>query len=215
MSRLEIVDDPERPDGHPPAEENGAAQILSAIGIKIRDLRTSRGMTLQALGTATNLSPSMLSLVERGRASPSIGSLIVIAQALGATMSDLIADQSADGNGLVVRGNHVGSVRTSTGLIRRILRQDHERGTTVSVTDYPPNASTARHPRAHDGYEHGYVLSGELTVDVDGVSHIVRAGDLISYRSQRPHRISNRGPAPARALWFNVQGSWTSSDQVD
>lgn len=218
MSRFEVVDPPPDRDEVPaPLEESDETtnQILCAIGAKIRDLRTQHGMTLQKLGSVTNLSPSMLSLVERGRASPSIGSLIAIAQALGATLSHLLQDATADEQSLVVRGDAVNVVRTSSGLLRRILRQDHARGVTLSVTEYPPSSATAQDARAHDGYEHGYVISGELTVDVDGVTHNLKAGDLISYDSLRPHRISNRGAAPATALWFNLQENWFAGGRAD
>jgi transcriptional regulator with XRE-family HTH domain len=67
------------------------ADALAAIGNRIRDLRGQKGLTLQALSEQTGLSPSMLSLVERGQTSPSIGTLVVISSALGVHMSDLLA----------------------------------------------------------------------------------------------------------------------------
>ena len=78
-------------------------QTLAAIGLRIRGARIARSMTLQALADVSGLSPSMLSLVERGRASPSIGSLIVIASALGVAMSDLIVEDSSTAENAVVR----------------------------------------------------------------------------------------------------------------
>jgi len=68
-------------DAQPTLSEDIAettASTLAAIGLRIRELRQLRGLTLQALADVSGLSTSMLSLVERGRASPSIGSLIVI-----------------------------------------------------------------------------------------------------------------------------------------
>src|SRR5882757_3851109 len=46
------------------------ANTLAAIGFRIRELRQLRGRTLQELADVSGLSTSMLSLVERGRASP-------------------------------------------------------------------------------------------------------------------------------------------------
>src|SRR5258708_39213596 len=83
----------------------GTASTLVAIGERIREVRQRRNMTLQVLAESTKLSVSMLSLVERGKASPSIGSLIVIASALGITMSDLIASEPDSGEELVVRAS--------------------------------------------------------------------------------------------------------------
>src|SRR5690606_29027514 len=45
---------------------------IALIGTRIRDVRTMQGMPLRALADQTGLSMSMLSLVERGKTSPSI-----------------------------------------------------------------------------------------------------------------------------------------------
>jgi Helix-turn-helix len=50
---------------------DATASALAAIGIRIKEIRLARGMTLQTVSDESGLSPSMLSLVERGRASPS------------------------------------------------------------------------------------------------------------------------------------------------
>ena len=62
-------------------------------------------------------------------------------------------------------------------------------------------------PITHAGFEYGFVLDGELEVTVDGETHRLRPGDLISYWSSKPHRIVNRGTKKARALWINLRTS--------
>jgi transcriptional regulator with XRE-family HTH domain len=71
------------------------ADVLTCIGRRIRQLRTEKKLTLQALGERTGLSTSMLSLLERGKTGPSIGTLVVIASALEAQMSDLLRPNPA------------------------------------------------------------------------------------------------------------------------
>ncbi len=109
------------------------ASTLAAIGERIREVRQARNMTLQVLAESTKLSVSMLSLVERGRASPSIGSLIVIASALGVTMSDLIASEPDSDEELVVRASQHHVVETPMHVVRRVIREDRTRVLTVEV----------------------------------------------------------------------------------
>ena len=52
--------------------EEASNAVIAAIGNRLRNFRQERQMTLQELADVTDLSPSMLSLVERGRAAPSI-----------------------------------------------------------------------------------------------------------------------------------------------
>ncbi len=181
------------------------ASTLAAIGLRIRELRQARGMTLQALAATTNLSPSMLSLVERGRASPSIGSLVVIASALGVTMSDLIVCEPTSDENLVVRASDQHAVETAQHVVRRLLREDRTRGVSVAVNEYQPHTGNAERPVTHDGFEYGYILEGKLTVEVDGDSYQLGAGDLIAYSSRRPHRFWNHGKKKVRTLWFNLK----------
>ena len=181
------------------------ANTLAAIGLRVRELRLARGMTLKTLAAKTNLSPSMLSLVERSCASPSIGSLVVIASALGVTISDLIVREHASEDDLVVRGSNRPAVETAKHVVYRALREDRARGVSVTINEFAPNTANAEKPVTHDGFEYCYVLDGTLTVEVDGVPYEVQAGDLITYSSRRRHRIWNRSNVIARALWFNVR----------
>jgi transcriptional regulator with XRE-family HTH domain len=189
-----------------PAEDyaDATASALTAIGIRIREIRQARGMTLQTLADATKLSPSMLSLVERGRASPSIGSLLVIANALGVTMSDFVAGEPSPEERLVVRASEQRAIETSQHVIRRLLREDKTRGVSVALNEYEPHTGNDEQAITHNGFEYGYVLTGKLTVEVDGTAYVLEAGDLISYSSRRPHRIWNHSEAKVRTLWFNL-----------
>ena len=182
------------------------ANTLAAIGRRVREMRLARGMTLQTLADTARLSPSMLSLIERGRAPPSIGSLIMIASSLGTTISDLVVAESTPEERIIVREQNQPIVEVAQHVTRRVLRRDRARGISIAVNEYEPHTGSAETPIAHEGFEYGYILEGELTVDVDGVSYQLRAGDLISYRSRRPHRFWNNGKGKVRTLWFNLEG---------
>ncbi len=183
---------------------DATASALAAIGIRIKETRLARGMTLQTVSDVSGLSPSMLSLVERGRASPSIGSLVVIASALGVTMSDLVANDPMPEEKLVVRAAEANAVETAQHVVRRVLREDKSRGLSVAVNEYAPGTGNADQPVTHDGFEYGYVLEGQLTVTVEETSYVLDGGDLISYSSRRPHRIWNYSNARVRTLWLNL-----------
>lgn len=180
------------------------ADTLATIGLRIRELRQSRKLTLQELADVSGLSASMLSLVERGRASPSIGSLIVVASALGVTMSDLLVNGAVVEEKIVVRASEARVVETAQHVVRRLMRQDRTRGVSVAVNEYAPHTGSTEHPITHEGFEYGFVLQGELTVEVDGGKHVLRQGDLIAYSSRRKHKIWNHGRTKVRTLWFNL-----------
>ncbi len=194
-----------RPDESQMSDLNeSAAQTLIAIGQRIREIRKSRGMTLQALAGSCGLSSSMLSLVERGLASPSIGSLIVVGEALGTTMSDLLSANDDQAGKIVTRASEAKIVETAHHVVRRVLKDDRTRGVSIAINEYAPQPGSSESPLQHDGFEYGLVLEGQLMVEVDGVSHILDPGDLIAYPSRRKHRIWNNGDKIARTVWFNT-----------
>ena len=64
--------------------------LIFTIGQKIRDLRNSKGMTLGDLASLVNVSPSLISQLERGGVNPSISLLKSISDALGIPLSSII-----------------------------------------------------------------------------------------------------------------------------
>jgi len=68
----------------PPLDKKASAAL--AIGSKIRALRQRLNRTLDETAKAAGISKPFLSQVERGQATPSITSLVGIAQALGVTV---------------------------------------------------------------------------------------------------------------------------------
>lgn len=186
--------------------EDASNAVVAAIGNRLRALRQEREMTLQDLAEATDLSPSMLSLVERGRAAPSIQSLIVIANALNVTMSELIVTDQADDERIVIRAADQPFVKTAQNVVRRVLREDRARGISLAMNEYAPDTGSALKRGAHAGFEYGFVLEGQLTVELENVTYQLKAGDLISFESKRPHRFWNNGSKRVRTLWINLKG---------
>ena len=53
----------------------------------------------------------------------------------------------------------------------------------------------------HSGHEFGHVLSGTLHVVVGFDEFVLGPGDSITFPSSTPHRLSNEGSEPVRAIW--------------
>jgi len=66
-----------------------------ALGGEIRRLRTARGLTQQQLGSP--LTRAYVCSIERGRALPSLASLVLFAQRLDVAPSDLLATLEGHG----------------------------------------------------------------------------------------------------------------------
>lgn len=187
------------------SESPDMGDVIASIGKAVNSLRTAKGLTLQVLSKRANLSVSMLSLIERGKASPSIGSLVVLASALGVEMTDLLGNSASKVDKLICRVEEQKVVQTNDGVMRRIVKTDAAHGVEIAINEYDLATASSPKPVKHQGYEYGIVLQGELQITVDGVKHSLMPGDLISYPSTHPHRIANTGTKRARALWINLK----------
>lgn len=81
------------PDVPPAAGPAADTPDLITLGRRIRHARTSRRLTLEALGERVGCAPSLLSLVENGRREPRLSLLRGIAEALDVAVPDLLADE--------------------------------------------------------------------------------------------------------------------------
>jgi transcriptional regulator with XRE-family HTH domain len=185
---------------------NGTTEVLRAVGRKLRLRRVERGFTLQAVAERTGVSAAMLSLVERGKASPSVGTLVAINSLLNLHIPELLGN-TTDNQDPVTRAKKQTLVKPLRGVTHRVIADDQARGLQMTLNHYSRGSANSPEPITHGGFEYGYVLDGELEVTVDGEAHRLRPGDLISYWSSKPHRIVNRGRKKATALWINLRTS--------
>ncbi|QLQ10883.1 MAG: helix-turn-helix transcriptional regulator [Nocardioidaceae bacterium] len=183
--------------------QNAATETMRRVGAQIRRVRKRRNRTLQQLSAETGMSVSMLSMLERGVAAPSIGTLVSVSAALGMHMSDLF-DTPGSGRSPVRRLADQVEVNTAEGVVRRLVHNDPNHGLEMVVNEYEPGTSSSSAPTHHVGTELGILISGTLAIELDGVEHILKPGDGITYRSSTPHRFENRGKTKARAVWINL-----------
>ena len=172
------------------------------VGVRLRELRGVRRLTLRDVAERAGLSESFLSQVERGRASASIASLRRIADALGIGISDLF-QPAAPARPKVLRRDDRPAL--AFGVLGRKLmltpKPLHE--LEVFVGELEPGGSTGEEQYAHgDSEELFVVLRGSVRLELGDELHELDEGDSIDYRSSTPHRISNAGEALAEVMWI-------------
>src|SRR5258708_2672765 len=170
------------PNGSGPEDEarlpgsQDANETLLVLGASVRMARKRRRMTLQDLADQTGVSVSMLSMLERGVASPSIGTLVSVSSALGLHMAQLFQDPHAQASSPVRRRADQVVVQAAEGVSRRLVHTDVEHDLEMVINEYEPGTSSSKMPVHHDGMEFGLIISGVLTVHLDQVDYALDAG---------------------------------------
>lgn len=186
------------------AAASSADQTIAQVGARVRTLRSRQGLTLKDVADRTGVSVSMLSMLERGVATASVGTLVSVASALGVHMYDLF-DHPANAEVSPVTPLEEQTVmRTNEGATRRVAHHDVVAGLEMAVNTYDVGGASGPVATHHDGREFGVLVSGSLRVELDGDVHELRPGDVIAYNSTKPHRIVNTGTGDAVAVWVNL-----------
>jgi len=177
-----------------------------AIGEKIRALRLKKKIGLVELGAHTGLSPALLSKIERGRLFPTLPTLLRIALVFGVGLDYFFAGAREKPLVAVVRKSE------------RVQLPERPKADDVAYRfeslDFPAterrfNAFYAEffnvpierlRPHAHPGGEFIYALQGSLEVYIEGVAHVIDAGDSIYFDSSVPHAYTRRGSRRSSAI---------------
>jgi transcriptional regulator with XRE-family HTH domain len=177
-------------------------QTPHTLGADLRALRRVRGLTLAQLALALGRSVGWLSQVERDKSEPSITDLRHMAAQFDVPVSILFrhAAAPADEAGFVVRAGARRPIGSSiAGLIEELLSPDLTDDFEMVHSTFLPH-SRIKDAVQRPTQEVGYVISGTLEIEIDGLAHSLNAGDSFRVRGE-PFRWANRTPDPAVAIW--------------
>lgn len=174
----------------------------ATLGADIRALRKARGMTLTEIAERLGRSVGWLSQVERDISEPSISDLRQISKCLDVPMSMLFAHSSApvQEQGYVVRAGArrpMGS--TEEGLIEELLSPDLTDDFEMVHSTFRPR-SQMQTPAQRPTQEVGYIISGQLDLQIGDRHFTVGPGDSFRFRGEL-YQWSNPYDAPALAIW--------------
>lgn len=191
------------------------ASSLVAVGSRLRDFRREAKFSLRDLAAASGLSPSFLSLVERGECSLSLTSLFSIAHALKIDPSDVLnagaAPVQPKAEYGLWRGTHNATTHTVVGEREYFPFAADIAGGVLNPMFFRMQPTVTIAPVAvHDGEEVAFVVSGTLWLRVRDDEVELQPGDAIHFSSQTPHSIANRTNQPVEALWLTTNGSATA-----
>ena len=190
-----------------------------AIGIKIKNLRTSKNYTLKQLSEESGLSIGFLSQLERGISSIAIDSLATIAKILSVSLSSFFDDCGPDNDDMVVHGFEAEATQISPQIIQYILSRNK--------TDFeifprlfqlmPRNSPNEDEIEMynHEGEEFIYVLEGILTIYVGGVQYILYPEDSIQIHSTTDHNWINRTNKMVKFLSINSPNPFITHSHAD
>ncbi|MWL90060.1 MULTISPECIES: helix-turn-helix domain-containing protein [unclassified Cupriavidus] len=176
-----------------------------AVGSTLQALRQSQQLSLDDLSRRAGVSKSMLSQIERNLANPTVAVLWRLANALGVSLADFLAQGGSAPPApaiTVVQPHAIPALKSpDTRCELRILGPIDLAGRfewyELSIQ---PGGVLASDPHDTGTQEHLTVLTGAMTVQAGGDEKKLKHGETARYGADVAHAIGNPGKGVATAL---------------
>jgi transcriptional regulator with XRE-family HTH domain len=178
---------------------------LIQIGLRAREKRKRKKLTLDELSVSIDLSKSHLSRFERGEKTLSMAAMLRLTDALEMSVASLLGEEQADDDVHIVRHserNRFVAEAEDGGLIIQSLN-----GSQLNRPEYAafivtcPKGIEHNSEAFHSGCEAMFVLQGELTVKLEKRHIALETGDFLEFPGHMRH-ILYAGPEGAELLLF-------------
>jgi transcriptional regulator with XRE-family HTH domain len=177
------------------------------IGAKIKKLRLSKKMTLQAVAKETGFSPALISQIENNNVSPPIATLSKIAKFFDVKIGLFFTEDEEEYRYEVVRKGErkmiprvISRSGTSQGYSYESLsfRKQNKKMEPflLTVTEKVAEENTY----SHDGEEFLFVMSGCAELLLDDERILLDEGDCVYFDSSLKHRLLSKDGSEVKVL---------------
>jgi transcriptional regulator with XRE-family HTH domain len=185
--------------------ENQENSINHRIAQRVSELRATLGLSLEELASRTQVSRSMISLIERGESSPTAVVLEKLATGLQVTLASLFDTPDAAQGAVRRRKDQAQWQDPQSGYVRRNVSPGESApgvGTPFQIVEvsFPPQARVAyktsqREPLVHQQI---WMLQGRMEITLGNSTHVLSAGDCMAMLLNSPISYHNPGTRTAR-----------------
>ena len=170
------------------------------VGIRLKELREARNISMRSLATKSGLSANALSMIERGKTSPSVSTLYKLADALGVSITSFFGTDSEKKQVVFLKSDQ----RTRFGFTRGVFEALGGEQFTGRVEPFmltlESNAASGPHFMTHTGHEFVFCIRGELDYQVEKEIFHLMAGDSLLFAAHLKHKWKNPGKTVTNAL---------------
>jgi len=175
--------------------------INARIAQRVRDLRAAHGWSLEALASASGISRSMISLIERGESSPTAVVLEKLAAGLAVPLASLFDAPTPSREPLLRARQQPQWKDPHSGYVRRNVSPSGV-GSPIQIVEvlFPPRAKVAYETGAREPLTHQqvWVLDGAIEITWGRQRFELEAGDCLAMTLDAPIAFHNPHRKTAR-----------------
>ena len=161
--------------------------------MRLKALRTAKGLSQRRLAAAAGVSNATISLIEHGRTDPSMGLLKRVLDCLDVSLAEFFASSPAGDEKYFYAKEELTEISSGPISYLQVGSDLHDGQLQILYERYQPGADTGQSMLSHDAEEGGIILQGRLEVTVGEQVQTLSAGDAYRFNSRLPHRFRNTG----------------------
>lgn len=173
---------------------------LQHLGDRIREIRKRKMMTIKVLAEYTGLSSGYLSMLEQNKTNPTIDNLARICDALDISINTILNARTEEKT--VIRRDEM------------TVEEHLDENMSIGIVDFgydnyiyeyitiEPGKPKKQEPYRHICDEVCTVMSGQLSVELDGEVYRLLQGDSLYIKGGRQHRIYNETQEKTVSFWI-------------
>jgi transcriptional regulator with XRE-family HTH domain len=169
------------------------------VGEKLRLARTKKGWTTKELSQASDLALNTISLIERGKISPTVATLHRLSMALEVPLTFFFEEEQ------VRQVIHTKAGQREPFATLNVHLENLGSGLPNQTMDpflvtLEPNANSGPESIVHVGHELVVCLEGVIEYHVAGETFWLQPGDSLLFEAHLPHRWGNSSSSISRIL---------------
>ncbi len=170
------------------------------VASSLRELREARGISMRTLATKSGLSANALSMIERGKTSPSVSTLYKLADALGVSITAFFGAETERKQIVFLKSDERTRMSFTRGVFEALGGEQFSGRVEPFMLTLESGASSGPHNIVHSGHEFVFCLRGQLEYFVEKQAFDLSAGDSLLFASRLPHRWKNSSRNVVSAL---------------
>jgi transcriptional regulator with XRE-family HTH domain len=171
------------------------------VGSIVRRLRIRQQLSVRGLADKCGFSPSFISQVELGQASPSIASTERITSALGVTLGEFFRSAAPSLPAVIkVKERPVIQSHWSRAKIEALGSSSEESRLESMMITLNPRGASASKPHTREIEQFAMIFRGAVTLHLEDDVHVLKEGDSASIPAGIRHYWKNNSPRIVKVL---------------
>lgn len=170
------------------------------VGDRLRELRQERSLSMRAVARASGISANALSMIERGRASPSVSTLYKIAESLNVPITAFFRAEPIQQEIVAIKVGDRKRVALHQGIWEGLGGESFIGRMEPFILSLDPGSGSGPFGMLHSGSEFVHCLEGEIVYTVEDKLYHLNPGDSLIFAAHLQHRWVNQTEKLAKVL---------------